>query len=76
MQLNVTIAALESAGGVALDVLWIAGILQQRSIAFNVGSLGAAQERRHRNARKLAANVPQRDIESRERVGQRTGAAQ
>ena len=72
MQLDLTIAALESASGVALNVLRVAGILQQRGIAFHARSLGAAQERRHRNARELAANVPQRDIESRERVGQRT----
>jgi hypothetical protein len=43
MQLNVTIPAFESAGGVALDVFRVAGILQQRGIAFDVGSLGAAK---------------------------------
>jgi hypothetical protein len=76
MQLNQAIAAFESASGVALNVLWVAGILKQRGIAFDVRSLGAAKERRHWHTRKLPPNVPQRDVEARERVGQRTGAAQ
>ena len=76
MQLDLTVAALESASGVALDVFRVAVILQQRGVAFDARSLGAAKEGRYRNARELAANVPQRDIESRERVRQRTGSAE
>jgi hypothetical protein len=76
MQLDLTKAAFESAGGVALDVFRVAVILQQRGIAFDARSLGAAKDRRYRNTRKLSPNVPQRDVEPRERVRQRTGAAQ
>jgi hypothetical protein len=76
MQLDLTIAAFESASGVALNVFWVPVILKQRGIAFDVRSLGAAKERRHRNTRKLPPNVPQRNVESRERVDQRTGAAE
>src|SRR5262249_21350649 len=66
MQLNLAIAAFECARGIALNVFWVAGILQQRGIAFNARSLGAAKKRRHRNPRKFPPNVPQRDVESRE----------
>src|SRR5262245_8514892 len=76
MQLDVTIATLESARGVALDVFRVAGILQQRSIALDARTLGAAKERRHRNTFKLPPNIPQRNVESRQRVSQRTGAAE
>src|SRR5262245_63473794 len=76
VQLDVAIAALESASGVALDVFRVAGILQQRSIAFDARSLGAAKKRRHRNTFKLSPNIPQRNVESRQRMGQRTGAAE
>ncbi len=76
MELDVTIAAFEGASSAALDVFWVAVILQQRSIAFDVRSLGAAKERRHWNPRKFPPNVPERNVESRERVGQRSGSTQ
>src|SRR5262245_66644763 len=75
MQLDVTIAALESARGVALDVFRVAGILQQRSIAFDARTLGAAKERRHRNTFKPPPNVPHRNFEPRQRLSPRTAAA-
>ena len=75
MQLDVLVAAFERARGVALEVLGVAVILQQRGIAFDMRALGAAEQRRYRNALALAADVPERDVQARERVEHRPGAA-
>ena len=66
MQLDLPVAALKRARGVALQVLGIAIILQQRGIAFDVRALGAAEQRRYRDALELAADVPERDVQSRQ----------
>ena len=64
VQLDVLVAALQRARGVALHVLDVAGVLDQRRVGLDPLALGAAQQLRHRDAFELAADVPQRDVEA------------
>ena len=76
VQLDVAIAALERARHVALHVLDVAAIGEQRGIDLDAVALLAAEQRMHRHAFELAAQIPQREVEAGERVDERAGAAE
>src|SRR3954463_10747633 len=71
VQLEVTVAPFERPRDVAAHVLDRSTVLQQRRIGFHAPSPHPAEQRGHRLAFQLAADVPQRDVEPADRMHHR-----
>jgi len=76
VQLEVAIAAFECSCDVAAHVFDGPAVLQERRIGLHALSPHPAEQRRHRLALELAADIPQRDVETADRMHHRAAAAE